>query len=336
MATDGMVRRWNSVAYSGVDERRLDSVLAMPGPSSEPFSVLGGRRVNGAGLAASVGTGPDSVTVAAGGGIVYDSTYAAGGGWEFALAASKTVNLAARPGSGLSRIDLVIARIYDPDSSVGAVRELKIEVVAGTASASPAAPALPALSLELARLTVPNVAAVSSTHSTARTVAAGGVLPVSTTAARDALVGDGIAYPGMAVFNQQVGALQVRTDSGWDSYAKAENTGQVACTAVGGFTSNVLAQIRDGVLFLDGYLQRPSSYSPNLTACINLPTTGGFTGISTRLGGSTRYIVASPPTTGTEISVRAAISGPQILIAMTAPNSSAIHVGGNAIPLDGA
>jgi len=74
-----------------------------------------------------------------------------------ALCASTAVNnltVAGAPGAGLSRIDLVIARVYDASVIGGSINGWQLEIVTGTPAASPAAPALPASSLELARIAV--------------------------------------------------------------------------------------------------------------------------------------------------------------------------------------
>lgn len=76
-----------------------------------------------------------------------------------ALCVSTAVNnlvVAGAPGAGLSRIDLVIARVYDASLIGGSINGWQLEIVTGTPTASPAAPALPASSIELARFTVPS------------------------------------------------------------------------------------------------------------------------------------------------------------------------------------
>jgi hypothetical protein len=181
------------------------------------------RQVNGSGLAVTVDpTGAGSVTVSQGAGVIYDNAFAIQGAWRFATSGAKTVALAARPGSGTSRIDLVVARIYDTGGATP-VKELKIEIVTGggsfggTVGATPTAPSLPPLSIELARLTVTSTsgAAISKTDTTAVSVAAGGVLPVATTAEMDALKTAGIAYRGLVVDNAQTGSLHKYDGTNW-------------------------------------------------------------------------------------------------------------------------
>lgn len=209
MATDGSVARTNGVTYDAAQERRLAAVKAAPGGSG-PFATLAGRRVNGVGLAVSVGGSPESVTVTPGAGTIYDPIFA-GGGYDFEIPASVNLSLPARPSSGQSRIDLIVARVYDPDIGLGSVREVKIERVGGSPAASPSTPSAPAGSLALATLTVPNSGSITVTSSTARSVAAGGIIPVATTAFRDNLA----AYAGMSVWNAQTSRMEVYTGSAW-------------------------------------------------------------------------------------------------------------------------
>ena len=63
--------------------------------------------------------------------------------------------LAAAPGAGTSRIDLVIVQVRDHDLDGGANNDFILAIVQGTAAATPAAPAVPVNALALARVTVP-------------------------------------------------------------------------------------------------------------------------------------------------------------------------------------
>jgi hypothetical protein len=74
-----------------------------------------------------------------------------------ALCTSTAVNnlpIAGAPAAGTSRIDLVIARVYDASLIGGSINGWQLEVVTGTAASTPAAPALPKSSIELARVAV--------------------------------------------------------------------------------------------------------------------------------------------------------------------------------------
>lgn len=202
----GVASRLNSTAYTAADERHLDSVLWTPGAAAAPFSARGGRRVNGKGLAVSIGGSPESWTVTPGAALIYDPTYASLGPWRIALDASISEAMPARPGTGQSRIDLIVAYIEDTDSSVGTTRDVYFARVPGTPGTSPTAPSAPALSIVLATLNVPASGTVTVTPSAARTVAAGGILPVATSAERDVLPDP---WDGLTVKNAQTGLLEV-------------------------------------------------------------------------------------------------------------------------------
>ena len=207
MATDGPVMRWNQLDYSASDERLMFSSLLMP--SGGAFSARAGLRPGGGQVTVS-GT---TVTVQPVAGVIYDPAYASAGPYLWALPALKQVSLGNRPGTGQSRIVPVIARIYDPDIGLGSARELKIEAVTtGNASPTPTAPALPPLSIEIARATVPASGTVTLTVGTARTVAAGGVLPVPTEDARDQLPSP---YRGLHVYVEGTDRLYRWNGTAW-------------------------------------------------------------------------------------------------------------------------
>lgn len=225
MATDGTVHRWNStdIKYKADQERRLFSPLYAPGGSGD-FSMMTGRRVNGGGLQVAVSGSPEQVTVSPGAGVLS----AAGVGYAFEVPTAVPLSLPARPGAGQTRSDLIVARLYDPDIGLGGVRELKIERLS-------ASQPVPDGCLVLATLTVPSSGSISVTPSDGRTVAAGGVLPVATTARRDALA----AYAGMTVWNSQVSRLQVYTGTAWVSIAPEQTViDWTDLTASSGWTAN--------------------------------------------------------------------------------------------------
>ena len=210
MVSDGYARRWNGVQYDGAQERRLDSVMVAPGGAG-PFSGLPGKRVNGAGLVVSIAGSPEQVSVTAGGGVIVDAGSDAGV-WTFEIPQSVTVaGEISRPGSGQSRIDWVVARLYDTDSGLGTQKDVKLERWAGSAGSSPSDPTIPdgAVYLRLATLTVPaSGTAITVTATTDRTAAAGGVVPMST-ARRDALAEAGALYAGFALYNTTSKQLEV-------------------------------------------------------------------------------------------------------------------------------
>lgn len=220
MATDGMAS-WIDLTdpkYAAADLRRLDSLLMAPGgPTSAPFAVKAGHRVNGAGLQVSVGGSPEAWTCTPGPGMVYNPDYSTQGGWRFEIPNAKSGTIGARPSSGQSRIDLIVARIYDNGAIGSGPSEVKIERLVGSPGQDPQPPTPPqdSITYEVARMTVPATGPVVVTSSTERTVAAGGVLPVPTVAAMNKLKTTGIAYTGMVVNNAQADRLERFNGTDW-------------------------------------------------------------------------------------------------------------------------
>jgi hypothetical protein len=222
MATDGKATWWNATAgapaYNAQELRQIDTLGVMPGPAAEPFSGRPGRRVNGKGLEVSVSsTGNGSVTVSAGVCLLYSSSFASQGVWRATFPQVGPIALGARPPSGQTRVDLVVARLYDSDPGIGAVKEAKIEVLPGSAGAPGVAPNPPAGAalLVLGQLTVPNSGTITFTQTTQRTVAAGGILPVATPAEREELKTNGIAYEGMYVDVASTDTLERFDGTNW-------------------------------------------------------------------------------------------------------------------------
>lgn len=227
---DGHASRFNAVAYAASVERALDTTLMHSGGAA---AARAGRRP-GPGLEVTVGGTPEAATVAPGGGVIVDAT--GGGAYRFMIPAAVVKNLATRPGAGTSRIDLVIARIYDADAHVEtALREVKIEIVTGTAGASPAVPALPAGSLRLAQLTVPSSGTVSVSKRAQRTAAAGGIVPVADATERDAIAP---LYDGLTIFREDTSTIEIRAGGVWRPLALASDVlkiqrGEVIITVAG-------------------------------------------------------------------------------------------------------
>ena len=98
------------------------------------------------------GTPGMSVSVSAGGAYINGTTTTTQGTYFLYNDAATTVTLTTAPGSN-TRIDLIVARINDATYS-GASNSATLEVVTGTAAASPVAPTAPASSLILAQIAV--------------------------------------------------------------------------------------------------------------------------------------------------------------------------------------
>jgi microcystin-dependent protein len=132
--------------YSATDMRRqLAFCYPLPGVGEE-----------GDLLVTQHGSGAMSVDVAAGMAIIAGTAAAGQGSYLIDTDALVTLAIAAAPGAGQSRYDLVVAKIEDADQDGGPNSDCLIEVVEGTAAAtgSQVAPAAPASSLILARVLV--------------------------------------------------------------------------------------------------------------------------------------------------------------------------------------
>lgn len=74
-----------------------------------------------------------------------------------ALCRSTAVNnltVGGAPAAGLTRIDLVVARVYDASLIGGSINGWQLEIVPGTAASTPAAPAVPASAIPLAQISI--------------------------------------------------------------------------------------------------------------------------------------------------------------------------------------
>lgn len=260
---DGIARRFNTVEYDAGDERTLDAVLATPGGVLLPRA---GKRP-GTGLIVSVGGSPEAATVTAGSGTIVDTT--GGGGYQFALTSSQTRNFAARPSSGTSRIDILSARIRNTDAHpADGGRDVIVELLQGTAGASPVAPTLPAASLQLVQFTVPATGSIVMAKAAQRTVAAGGVLPVADQAERDALA---VVYDGLRIYREDTATYEARIAGAW----VVEPLGDTGWSNLTGWNSawtpvsGEAPRIRkfNGLNFLDGAITRTaaSDLSPGST-----------------------------------------------------------------------
>jgi hypothetical protein len=133
----------NSVYPAAVDRLLIEAAV--------PVGVLGSgdlivsQRASGANMSVDVAAGRAAVTL-------NDTT-----NQGRALVRSTAVNnlaIAGAPAAGTSRIDLVIARVYDASLIGGSINGWQLEVVTGTAASTPAVPALPKSSLLLAQVAV--------------------------------------------------------------------------------------------------------------------------------------------------------------------------------------
>jgi microcystin-dependent protein len=95
-----------------------------------------------------------SVDVAAGRAVVLGTDQADQGKYLCWSDAVTNVVIAAAPGTGLSRIDLIVAKVRDADQNGGVNNDWVIQAVTGSAASTPTTPATPASSLVLATISV--------------------------------------------------------------------------------------------------------------------------------------------------------------------------------------
>ncbi|MFJ8474193.1 hypothetical protein [Kitasatospora sp. NPDC094011] len=197
-----------SLAYSEVDLRSMDSMLAM-----SDGTVLGSRpgaRPGDQGLAVTLSS--TTINVGAGVACLYRSGQSL---YRAYLAATSPGSLAAANAT-YSRIDLVYLRVWDTAVDATGLRKADAVYLQGTAQAAPVAPSPGAteIYIPLATITVPPTGGGSPTVNTSVlpvTVAPGGILPV-TSSADIALPGN---YAGQTRYNTVRGCPEFWTGSAW-------------------------------------------------------------------------------------------------------------------------
>lgn len=132
----------NPPGYTAAADRRIITAAFGKGVLRGGFKV--GPRAAGATMSVDIAAG----MVAIAGNNPDQGTYL---GWSTAV---ENRTLAAAPGTGLTRIDRVVARSRDSFVRGGGDNDMVLEVIAGTPSASPAAPAMPPDAVELAQITI--------------------------------------------------------------------------------------------------------------------------------------------------------------------------------------
>lgn len=212
-----------SAQYDASDDRDGFTGLMMAGGAG--IAVRAGRRPGT--LSVTVGGSPESVSVPPLCGVVTDPD---GGAYLFATNVTVGKTLATRPASGTSRIDIVVARVYDADVHPADTtkRELDIEVLTGTAGASPSEPTIPNGALRIATLTVPASGSVTVSVNGPRHVSAGGILPVSNQSARDSLT----AYDGLMVYREDTDVFEGYFAGAWKTITRGEDTPQAGSVSI--------------------------------------------------------------------------------------------------------
>lgn len=160
-------------------------------------------------------TGTPSMTLNVSSGVAYvpGSEAPSQGLYACTNDASDTVVITTAHGT-LPRIDSVIARVYDSAFS-GALNQWQLEVVAGTAAASPVAPTLPNNSIRLYNV---NVGAAVTSISNANlsdvreyVAAVGGIITVKNQTERDALQ----VPNGQVVIRSDTGVIEAKLAGVW-------------------------------------------------------------------------------------------------------------------------
>lgn len=128
-------------SYPASLDRQLISILFPTGGVSGSGDLQVTQRAAGINRSVDVAVGKGLVP---GSDVVDQGTYVV---WQDAFT---NVALTAAPGTGLSRYDLIVARVRDADAIGGANNDWLPDVVTGTAASSPTVPSLPASCLLLA------------------------------------------------------------------------------------------------------------------------------------------------------------------------------------------
>ena len=148
------------------------------------------------GLGAMGVTAPGGMTVGVNAGYccVPNSSSPLQGGYIFGLMQSQTLTIAAADPQN-PRIDLVVANVADLGSNASAAY---VQVITGTAAATPSAPAVPANSITLASVSVAgastSVTASAITDERSYVVAPGGILPIQDAASAPAVPASQFMY----------------------------------------------------------------------------------------------------------------------------------------------
>lgn len=218
---------------------RMGDALALG--HADPLDTRTGLRPDNGGAVAIV-AGSMDVQVSPFIGWLSGGTSVAQGGYPFVLDATKTLTL--DPGDASQpRTDTIAAVVRDDSFDTSGATEAVVEVVKGTPGAG--APALPATAAPLRDVIVP-AGASSGTGGLSSSdlgadrrawlAAAGGILRVSGSTARDALP----ATAGQAVYREDTDRVEVHDGTSWQVYAPLRDSGWQSgnITAASGFAIN--------------------------------------------------------------------------------------------------
>ena len=226
---DGVVLRLNADPSSGLPEyaaqhERFFAAVGMAAVGNSGLAVREGKRL-GPGLEVTINADGLSVDIQPGLAVVQHAL-TNGGDYHVAIPTAVNVVLAAKPGVGLKRRDLVVIDVLDEDTAEKPtlLREANIEVLEGTNTAgTPVAPAAGLMRMQLATVHFDGTdAPIIQPTNIPQTWAAGGIGVVYSESERDNLT----VYDGMKVYRDDLSAWQHRRDGAWeDEFFGPEDTG---------------------------------------------------------------------------------------------------------------
>jgi hypothetical protein len=260
----------NDTYIASLDRSLVDAVYAGGGGIVAPGDLIVTQRGAGANMSVDVAAGKAVVT----------GTDVAGQGkylcWSDAVA---NVVIAAAPGTGLSRIDRIVATVRDADAIGGLNNDWILQRIAGTAGSTPSPPAVPASSLAIARVLVgANVTSILTANVTDDRVAAGlgaafpwtPYVPTWTAATTNPTIGNGSI---VARYRQAGKSVHFRlsitggstTNGGSGSY-----TFGLPVVAFNDVTQDVICRMVAGGTQYTGF----ADIAPNTATCVGIVTPG--------------------------------------------------------------
>ena len=246
----------DGLPMSALEWRRAMSGLLLhssTGAVSAIGGVLSGCTVTVSGSTATVGAGQMVITPQAG----VNGSYLLG-------LTDTTLTVAVRDAT-YSRVDRIIARVYDADVDGSGQSKGAVEIITGTPAALPVPAALPSGTVELAQLQVPSSAggAIVVVDRRWRNTAAGGVPWFVDIAARDLYLASPLVGQ-LCVTGSGVGqTLWLWTSTAWVAIWTPPATISLSGLFVAGTANQAPAATRDGVwVQLEGGWQMQAGVAP--------------------------------------------------------------------------
>jgi len=257
-----------SPSFSGKQHRAAMAALSMW--DGVPLAGRSGVRPMGGSAANIVTLSGSTITIGTHVGLISPGWSSLTGVYQVALTASETKTLTAQ--GAQPRKDIVCGQVYDDSESASGLRIYRAEYVAGTPSGSPVEPSVPTGAIKLATIDVPASGGGSPavTNNYSWTSAAGGLLPVRSQAARDAISNP---HDGQAVYRTDRDWVEIYDGTAWRVQGLALcSSGSDRDTAVTHPYAGQLAYISN-VSAVHRY--SGSAWVPERPAARMLRTTGG-------------------------------------------------------------